>query len=60
MHEKIIMGKLNSVFYEQCFLPSMQYILSNESKTVARYWEEVEADLGKEIYVESSLSWQCK
>lgn len=40
LHDKIIMGKLNSVFYEQKLLPKMNYILSNDGIPVETYWKD--------------------
>ena len=34
-HEKMISGKLNADFYSQCFLPCMNYILSNDGIPVS-------------------------
>lgn len=56
----MIAGKLNSNFYSQCFLPCMNYILSNDGIPVSQYWEEVERDIGKEIVIQSHKIWECK
>lgn len=39
MRDKIVAGKLNVVFYSQCFLPCMNYILSNDGIPVSQYWQ---------------------
>lgn len=39
IQEKIVAGKLNVVFYSQCFLPCMNYILSNDGIPVSQYWQ---------------------